>query len=187
MRRPAALFALALGVSAAGPAVPQAQPRPIPQALLADRFNLAVHAESPALPAYALVLARDDGYLGDQLRPSSVECARPAQAAAGNAGGPGAVLCGPWPGGPGTLSLVGSPISQLASLLALMPQRAVIDKTGQPGRSDVELSYAPPVPAPGDAILAPSLFTALQEPRGLKLEAGEKHRWRCSSSIASIH
>lgn len=152
-----------------------AEMRPMLQALLEDRFKLKLHTESRAMPGYALVLARSDGRLGERLRPSTVECARPAQAAIGNAGGPNAVLCGPRPGGPGKLILVGSPIGQLVSLLALTTGRPVVDKTGLTGRYDLELTHAaepaPGVTAPPPDPLAPSLFTALEEQLGLKLDA----------------
>jgi uncharacterized protein (TIGR03435 family) len=38
--------------------------------LLADRFNLIVHIDTKVAPVYALVLARSDGMLGPQIRPS---------------------------------------------------------------------------------------------------------------------
>jgi hypothetical protein len=54
--------------------------------LLADRFKLVMHKETKELPIFELVLARQDGKLGPQLRPAAVDCA--AQAAAARAGTP---------------------------------------------------------------------------------------------------
>lgn len=44
------------------------------RSLLIDRFKLRVHVESREQDAYALTLARGDGRLGPQLRPSRVDC-----------------------------------------------------------------------------------------------------------------
>ena len=54
--------------------------------LLADRFKLVMHKETKELPIFELVLARQDGKLGPQLRPAAVDCA--ARAAAARAGTP---------------------------------------------------------------------------------------------------
>ena len=53
--------------------------------LLADRFKLVMHKETKELPIFELVLARQDGKLGPQLRPAAVDCA--ARAAAARGGG----------------------------------------------------------------------------------------------------
>lgn len=42
--------------------------------LLAERFGLRVHMESRELPIYELMLARDDGRLGQELKPSAPDC-----------------------------------------------------------------------------------------------------------------
>jgi len=63
--------------------------------------------------------------------------------------------------------------------LALMLQRTVVDKTGLAGRYDIDLTYTPdqPIPAginiPGAAAdpNGPSIYTAIREQLGLKLEA----------------
>src|SRR5215510_10592051 len=48
------------------------------RALLAERFKLVVHKETKDQPIYALVLARSDGKLGPQLKPSTIDCSSPA-------------------------------------------------------------------------------------------------------------
>ena len=53
--------------------------------------------------------------------------------------------------------------------------RIVLDRTGLEGRYDIDLRWTPPVPAQADAGAAalpdgPSIFTALTEQLGLKLE-----------------
>ena len=157
--------------------MPGERVRAMLQALLAERFQLAVHSETRRLPAYTLLLARSDGRLGAKLRPSSAECAaqRSAGGAAATQSNDAGVICGPRPGGPGGLILVGSPISQLAGLLSLvLGGQTVIDQTGLTGRYDIDLSYEPERSLPGasevDVRDRPSLFTALQEQLGLTLE-----------------
>jgi uncharacterized protein (TIGR03435 family) len=59
----------------AGANVPPGQGQLMMQALLADRFKLAVHKDSREAPVYALVMARNGGKPGPQLKPS--ECAPP--------------------------------------------------------------------------------------------------------------
>ena len=73
--------------------------------LLKDRFKLAVRTETRELPIFNLVLARADGKLGSNLKPSSPECQADIQArrggpppGAGRPGGPGGPV---GPGGPG--------------------------------------------------------------------------------------
>src|SRR5688572_26134769 len=48
---------------------------PLLRTLLADRFRLKAHTESRELPVYDLVLARSDGRLGPDFRPSKSDCA----------------------------------------------------------------------------------------------------------------
>ena len=166
------------------------------RALLADRFKLVVHIEKREMQAYSLVKARADGRLGAGLQPAAVDCGTAGRgrggpppappAGAPRAGGPG----GPAMGcrvmmAPGRLTVAGQPLAQLATALGQQLGRPVIDKTGLTGAFDFELAFMPeggrggPVgqPPPGAPPLppidpdAPSLFTALQEQLGLKLEA----------------
>ena len=64
----------------------------------------------------------------------------------------------------------------LASMLAYGVGRPVVNETGLAGEFDVDLSYAPDLgagaaPTAPPATTAPSLFTALEEQLGLKLES----------------
>ena len=64
----------------------------------------------------------------------------------------------------------GMPIATLTSLIAPSLERVVVDGTGLTGNWDLDLTFVNQVQdANGDG---PSLFTALQEQLGLKLEAG---------------
>ena len=73
----------------------------------------------------------------------------------------------------------GFPLSQLSSALSGIVQRTVIDKTELTGNYDLTLTYTPEQlpqgPAGGPAPVVdpsgPSIFTALQEQLGLKLDS----------------
>lgn len=144
--------------------------RPMLQAMFVDRLKLSAKLEKREMPAYALVLARSDGKLGPQLRRSTVVCAgRDNPPNAQPTGGPAVVQCGPKPGGPGGFIFVGSPMSLFAGVLSISLGRTVVDRTGLEGLYDLDVKYtpiAPGAPASDD----PSLFTALQEQLGLKLD-----------------
>jgi uncharacterized protein (TIGR03435 family) len=153
------------------------------RALLADRFKLAAHMETRELPIYALTLARSDGRLGPQMKRSDVDCA--ALFAAVQAGGrmPPAGPNGALPCGlrmqPGTITGSAVAMEQLARNLVGGVGRIVVDKTGLAGFYDIDVTFsmdsalAPPPgqEAPRIDPAAPSLFTALQEQLGLKLDA----------------
>ena len=150
--------------------------------LLADRFKLVMHKETKELPIFELVVAREDGRLGPQLRRAAVDCA--AQAAAARAGTPPPASSGPpGPGSCGTtLNPVrvrggGTTLAVLASLLEGPARRLVVDRTGLTGTWDFEANYTPDrsqlppgveLPSSVDPN-GPSLFTALEEQLGLKL------------------
>ena len=142
--------------------------------LLANRFRLVTHTETRDQPVYALVLARRDGRLGPQLKRSPRPYASPGTAAV-----PGQTTsCGvdeSVNGGIGTITTWGVPMDRIAAALSnAAVNRMVINRTGLEGGFDVEqLRFAPegfgiaPANRP-DA--APSIFTALEEQLGLKLE-----------------
>ena len=127
------------------------------RALLAERFKLKVHTESRELPAYDLVLARGDGRLGPDMRPSKSDCSKTdeilAQQGAAIAKGDvaslistsgAAVPCAIAPDlsrGPLNMSMRGDgqEMKQLAELLTQLTARPVRDKTGLSGRYDFDM------------------------------------------------
>jgi uncharacterized protein (TIGR03435 family) len=164
------------------------QMRPMVRALLADRFKLVAHNETREMPIFSLMVARADGKLGPKLSGAKVDC--DARFAAVRRGGPPSAF--PAPGqpiecgfmiGPGNMNVGGMAMLELARALSPMVGRMVIDKTGLKGRYDFQMAFAPegrgfgPGPGPGPAEQPPvdpnmpSLFTALQEQLGLKLES----------------
>ena len=140
------------------------------RSLLRDRFGLRVHAETRQMPAYGLVKARRDGKLGRNLRESAIDCSGTAATAAN----PNPDL---WCGIRATSGVItGRAVSavQLAGNLSGYPtvDRFVTDRTGLTGRYDFELEYSPAFLEPGNAVSSagPSLFTALTEQLGLRLQ-----------------
>jgi uncharacterized protein (TIGR03435 family) len=151
------------------------QMRPMLQMLLADRFKMVARSEKREVQSYALIKAKPDGPLGPRLKPSTAKCTgggvlTPAPASASN---PDAVPCGVRPGGAGRVLLVGVPMAQLAPLISLVVQRPVVDRTGITGIFDIEMTFSPGAAPGGDLANpdAPSIFTALEEQLGLKLDA----------------
>ena len=85
--------------------------------------------------------------------------------------------------GPGNMAVGGSPLTQVANTLSNFAGRIVIDKTGLAGNYDFTLTWTPdqmpgagqrppgaPEPPPINPN-GPSLFTAVQEQLGLKLDS----------------
>jgi uncharacterized protein (TIGR03435 family) len=142
------------------------------QSLLEERFNFKAHIETRDLPGYALVVARPDGKLGPQMKQSDVDCA--ALAAARRAGGPPPPLASgerrpcSMRMGRGTLTAGSMTMANLAGTLSSAVQRAVVDRTGLTGGFDLDLTYSTEQSAD---TTSPSLFTAVQEQLGLKLDS----------------
>jgi uncharacterized protein (TIGR03435 family) len=121
------------------------------RSLLAERFKLKTHTDSRELPLYDLVLARSDGRLGPELKPSQSDCSKAdevaAEQAAALAKGDVAGFVGkPRPcsvstdpsGGPLNIMMRGDgqEMKQLVEVLAQFTGRTVRDKTGLTGRYD---------------------------------------------------
>jgi uncharacterized protein (TIGR03435 family) len=174
------------------PARPGNGPGPLQQmlrSLLVERFKLTTHMETKDSPIYALVLARSDGKLGPNLKKSETDC-EAAFAAGRRRGGPMPPPPGPpQPGdtipcgiriGMGNMTVGGVPLSQVANSLAMFAGRVVLDRSGLTGNYDFSMTWTPdqmPQRPPGGPDLppidpnGPSLFTAVQEQLGLKLDS----------------
>jgi uncharacterized protein (TIGR03435 family) len=154
------------------------------RALVVDRFSLAAHGETRELPTYTLVVASNRQL---RLRRSEVdEAACQARRAAIQRREPvpptppGATpICGTGRIVPGTITAIGSSIESLASSLGQFVGRTVTNGTAFTGLYDFTLTWTPeqmpqlPPDAPPLNIdpNGPSIFTALQEQLGLKLES----------------
>jgi bla regulator protein blaR1 len=148
------------------------------QALLEDRFQLKFHRETKEGPIYALVVAKN----GTKLKPSEQKEGqrRPMMRM-----------------GRGRIESQGITMAQLADMLSMQTGRKVLDRTALTGNYDVKLDYTPdqsqggpgfggpggrepggPGPGPEGGMgppppdpNGPTIFTALQEQLGLKLES----------------
>jgi uncharacterized protein (TIGR03435 family) len=149
------------------------------QNLLADRFKLVVRRETREFPIFALVMARSDGKFGPRLRVAEGECAEFART--GTPPPPGAPS-GARPCGTrftrGKVIAGATEIGALARNMSGLVQRFILDKTGLTGRYDLDLEWSPDstfaAGASADRTVdtsGPSLFTALEEQLGLKLES----------------
>jgi len=153
------------------------------RALLGERFHLQTHSDTRELPVFTLGFARSDRKLGPRVSVSTIDCSAPA--AARGASRPPLSPSEPPPCGmrigPGQMLLGGVPMSRFADVLATFAGRLVLDRTELAGAYNLQLSWTPPGriqgPAPAGAPPLPpvdpngaSLFTAIQEQLGLKLE-----------------
>ena len=173
------------------------QRRLMMQALLADRFKLQARLETREMPLYNLVLLRDDGRMGRELTPTTVDCAalRKARAAGG------AAAAAPPRQAPNleervpcsrraffspqaaTINSSGMTLDEIAATIGTYADRTVVNRTGLKGEYDLLLKFRPEAGGPMGSLAPPlsaaadpssdlaTLGTALQEQLGMKLES----------------
>jgi uncharacterized protein (TIGR03435 family) len=140
--------------------------------LLVDRFGLKYHHETRELPVYELVVAKG-GVKMQAAKEQDPANARHLMMF----------------GGPGKIESTAMKVENLTHTLSGQLGRTVVDKTGLTGQYDFTLTWTPDQPAPGmthegdappaansdagDNSAGPSLFTALEEQLGLKLESAK--------------
>jgi uncharacterized protein (TIGR03435 family) len=135
------------------------QRNPMLQSVLAERFHLVCHFETRALPAYALIVAKGGPKL-TEVEPITLP---------NGLKDPGGISAER-----SAIAATGAPISLLLVVLQQRLGRPVVDRTGLTGRYTFKLNWAPDsasAPNAPDADQGPSIFTAVQEQLGLKLEA----------------
>jgi uncharacterized protein (TIGR03435 family) len=131
------------------------------QTLLEDRFQLKIHRDTKELPVYALTVGKN----GAKLTPNTDRAPQRIQLQASG----------------GLFMMMGQdiPMPKLADVLFGQVGRIVIDRTGLQGSFDYKLQWAPdPANAPNingakmeSSPDGASIFTAVQEQLGLKLES----------------
>jgi uncharacterized protein (TIGR03435 family) len=152
------------------------------QGMLADRFKLGSHKETRDLPIFNLVVAKG----GPKFKEAKEGDTYPnGMKGPDGHGGGGMIMVGP-----DTLTMQGGEVKSMVSILSDQLGHHVIDKTGLTGKYDVSLKWAPQDrqglemkgaansggesggAAPAEAS-GPSIFAALQEQLGLKLESAK--------------
>ncbi len=143
--------------------------------LLEDRFKLVARREVRDIPVYALMRVNPDG-LGPQLRRSANECTAPSSVAPRQGAPPRCGLLLDF----GEVRGTGAALTQLATGLSPFVGRIIQDRTNLTGLFDFELHFTPDaIPAavrgapnpPSVDPDRPSVFTALREQLGLRLES----------------
>jgi uncharacterized protein (TIGR03435 family) len=146
------------------------------QALLEERFRLALRREKRTIPVYALIASSGGLQLPKSTHTSCVELpagSPPTPSAPGQAP---SIPCGGLVTGPNLLVGGNISMSEFVDVLGNMLDRPVVDKTGFTGTFTVRLDFN------SEGIFGrhdnsnpdlsrPSIFTAIQEQLGLKLEA----------------
>ena len=157
------------------------------QALLLDRFKLSIRHETRNLPVYALVVEKN----GPKFQQSKEDdSATPPPGPPGPGGRGGRTLMLRANGGEQEMTFHDSPLTSFAEFVAQQLGRTVVDRTGLKGNYDFELKWTPdesqrhmfggPGPGPGAGPVTatgsmdsngPTIFTAIREQLGLKLES----------------
>ena len=156
------------------------QRRMILRPALEDRFKLKVHTETKQLPVFELGLAKG----GSKLKGASPDATYPN----GIKGPDGVAHGGMLRMGNGELQGQGVEIKGLVNMLSQQLHQTVIDKTGLTGKYDFELTWTPDDGAgpmfhgtdggpqkadPAPDASGPTIFTAVQEQLGLKLQSAK--------------
>ena len=133
------------------------------RALLADRFQLKLHKDTKELPVYVLLIAKSGAKIQESADKTS-----PGRSLRMQRG----------EGGRTEMTGLTLPMESLVKNLAGQVGRNVVDQTGLKGKYDFKLTFAPDFGQPDSredhapaADAGPSIFTALQEQLGLKLDS----------------
>ncbi len=136
------------------------------RSLLEDRFGLRVHRETRTTAVYALVVDKNGLRMrrsADQLSPDVDGPSAPGSALPNH----GALRFGPG-------SVIGNAVEIpffCSAFLSDATERVVVDRTKLTGRFDIQLHWTPEESAAQPRESGPSLFTAVRDQLGLRLES----------------
>jgi len=163
------------------------QLRPMLQMLLEDRFKLMIHRETKEVPVYALTAGKNGPKLPEAKEGGCVtfgpNLPPPPPPAPGQPFAPPPTPCGGFMMGPNRMEGGRVSMAQFVRSLSNILGRPVIDKTAFTGTFDVHLEFTPEGTAfmgglgppggltPGFDTSGPSIFTAVQDQLGLRLES----------------
>jgi len=132
-----------------------AQYRSLIRKAVLERFGLKMHMEQRELPVYTITVARG----GDKMAKSTGDPNGLVQENDRDNGGQRLV------------QMTNASMADFVLAMKFFADRPVVDQTGLIGRYDIRLKWTfDEAQAPTDGTAAPSLFTAIQEQMGLKLE-----------------
>jgi len=123
--------------------------------LLAERFKLKVHHETRELPVYVLLVGKNGPKLKANTDGGTNNSSKTFR---------------------GKITGQNLPLEMIVMLLSNQLDRPVVDKTGLAGKFDLQLEWSAEASRPtaegvGTDASGPSMFTAVQEQLGLRLEA----------------
>lgn len=157
---------------AAGAGITRAQYQQMLRSLLEERFKLATHMEARDLPVYELVPART----GSRLKAADPQaCSTPGEK--------DGITCGAFFTGQSSLDGKSMSMTAFSNALGIVLGRPVADHTGLGGLFDIHLEFDPEGVNLGNGTSGlssdaeksdttqPSIFSAIQQQLGLKLEA----------------
>jgi uncharacterized protein (TIGR03435 family) len=142
------------------------------QSLIEERFKAVVHGETRDLPVFFLTVAKN----GSKLKSGPCLTREPNTPVPPNT--PQSSFCGFFGAGNGSIRGTSQPIENLADFLSRALNRKVLDRTGLAGQFDFDLKWTPDINTAVNSQEAapeggPSIFTAIEEQLGLKLESGK--------------
>ncbi len=167
--------------------IPRKRLQPMLQSLLEDRFHLKTHREMREMPVYHLVL-KDRSKIRlskDQTPPATPDPPTALALTAPPTRGTVQIRPAALPERGLIVRGAAIPVWKLANLLPLYVRRPVIEQTHLEGLFDIELQFMPVWEMTGTNVAPPtaqpslpdpsgtSIFTALQEQLGLRLESAK--------------
>jgi uncharacterized protein (TIGR03435 family) len=142
-------------VAAGSAPLTQPKARQMLQNLLADRFHLRFHRETKEMPVYALVVGKGGPKFQESAADSVTQSSGKVTATTVQS------------------SFTKSRMDDVVRVLSSAADRPILDRTGLTGFYDLTLTFARDPAAAIEESNAASIFTAVQEQLGLKLESSK--------------